>query len=97
MWKRHLLDDFGANLPTWGMCSTPLVVDDKLIVESSTRGMSMPELAAKMTEDYMGNLKAIPPGEAYPKAKTAALQGLAIDEQAAELHTSLGGLARLGV
>ncbi len=34
-------------------------VDDKLIVESSTRGVTMPELAAQMTEDYMGNLKAM--------------------------------------
>jgi cysteinyl-tRNA synthetase len=34
-------------------------VDDKLIVESKTRGVSMAELAAQMTEDYMSNLKAM--------------------------------------
>ncbi len=44
--------------------------------------------------NILGNIKAIPPGEAYPKAKTAALQGLAIDEQAAELHTSLAFIQR---
>ena len=34
-------------------------VDDKLIVESKTRGVSMAELAAQMTRDYMSNLKAM--------------------------------------
>ena len=42
----------------------------------------------------LGNLKALPPDEAYPKAKTAALQGLAIDDEHAELHTSLGFVQR---
>jgi len=32
VWKRHLADDFGAKVPTWGFCSTPLVVGDRLIV-----------------------------------------------------------------
>ena len=34
-------------------------VDDKLIVESTSRGVSMAELAAQMTKDYMSNLKAM--------------------------------------
>jgi len=34
-------------------------VDDKLIAESSRRGMSMAELAAEMTADYMGNIDAL--------------------------------------
>jgi serine/threonine protein kinase/tetratricopeptide (TPR) repeat protein len=42
----------------------------------------------------LGNVKAVPPGEAYPKAKTAALQGLAIDDTLAELHTSLAFIHR---
>ena len=32
VWERDLPREFGAKLPTWGMCSTPLVVDDMLIV-----------------------------------------------------------------
>jgi outer membrane protein assembly factor BamB/ABC-type phosphate/phosphonate transport system substrate-binding protein len=32
LWKRHLAREFKAALPTWGMCSPPLVVDDLLIV-----------------------------------------------------------------
>ena len=31
-WKKNLLDDFDADLPKWGMTATPLIVDDKLIV-----------------------------------------------------------------
>jgi outer membrane protein assembly factor BamB len=32
VWERDLPREFQAKLPTWGMCSTPLVVDDLLIV-----------------------------------------------------------------
>ena len=32
LWKRQLPREFNAKLPTWGMCSPPLVVDDLLIV-----------------------------------------------------------------
>ena len=32
IWKRQLLQEFKAELPTWGMCSPPLVVDDLLVV-----------------------------------------------------------------
>ncbi len=32
IWKRDLPGEFEAQLPTWGMCATPLVVDDMLIV-----------------------------------------------------------------
>jgi outer membrane protein assembly factor BamB len=41
VWRRHLVDDFGAKLPTWGTCSTPLVVDDKLIVNPGTEEASI--------------------------------------------------------
>ncbi len=34
-------------------------VDDKLIAESRVRGVSMPELAAEMTADYMRNIEAL--------------------------------------
>ena len=34
-------------------------VDDKLIGESNARNMSMPELAAEMTADYMNNIEAL--------------------------------------
>lgn len=32
IWQRQLPREFQAELPTWGMCSTPLIVDDLLIV-----------------------------------------------------------------
>jgi len=52
---------------------------------------------AGLADSYsvLGNVKALPPGEAYPKAKTAAEQGLAIDDSLAELHTSLGFIQRM--
>ncbi len=34
IWKRDLPGEFQAVLPTWGMCATPLVVDDMIIVNS---------------------------------------------------------------
>jgi TolB-like protein/Tfp pilus assembly protein PilF len=51
---------------------------------------------AGLADSYnmLGNVKAVPPGEAYPAAKTAAMQGLAIDECVAELHASLGFIQR---
>ena len=41
VWKRQLLEDFGAKLPTWGMCSTPLIVGDKLIVNPGAEDASV--------------------------------------------------------
>ncbi len=32
-WRKHLVDDFGGRLPTWGYCASPLLHDDRLIVE----------------------------------------------------------------
>jgi len=45
-------------------------VDDKLIAESSRRGISMPDLAAEMTADYMSNLSAmgVDSVDHFPKA-----------------------------
>ena len=37
VWRRHLIKDFGAELPTWGMCSTPLIVGEKLIVNPGAK------------------------------------------------------------
>ncbi|NOZ20434.1 MAG: PQQ-binding-like beta-propeller repeat protein [Planctomycetes bacterium] len=37
LWRKHLIKDFGAELPTWGMCSTPLIVGDKLIVNPGAK------------------------------------------------------------
>ena len=32
VWRRNIIKDFDAKLPTWGTCSTPLVVGDSLVV-----------------------------------------------------------------
>lgn len=38
VWKRHLRDDFGADdTLVWGVCSSPLIVDGRLIVNPGAR------------------------------------------------------------
>ncbi len=32
IWQKDLVADFGAPMPKWGYCASPLVVDDKLII-----------------------------------------------------------------
>lgn len=32
VWKCNILEKFKGELPTWGYCATPLIVDDKIIV-----------------------------------------------------------------
>jgi outer membrane protein assembly factor BamB len=44
IWERHLLSEFHAELPTWGMCSTPLIVDDLLIVNPGSTNASLAAL-----------------------------------------------------
>jgi len=50
IWKKHLIDDFGGKLPTWGMTATPLVVDDKLIVNPGAKEASLVALNRKTGE-----------------------------------------------
>jgi len=47
VWKRNVVKDFGAELVTWGMCATPLVVDDKLIVNPGAENASVVALDRK--------------------------------------------------
>ena len=32
LWRRNVVEDFGADPPEWGMCATPLLIGDRLIV-----------------------------------------------------------------
>lgn len=41
VWKRNLIRDFDAEPVTWGMCATPLVVDDKIIVNPGAKQASV--------------------------------------------------------
>ena len=35
LWKKDYLTDFGAEIPIWGFCGSPLLVDDKLIITAA--------------------------------------------------------------
>ncbi len=41
LWKQHLIKDYGAKCPKWGMTATPLIVDDKLIVNPGAEKASL--------------------------------------------------------
>ena len=41
LWKKQLVKDFGAKCPKWGMTATPLIVDDKLIVNPGAEKASL--------------------------------------------------------
>jgi outer membrane protein assembly factor BamB len=44
VWERHLPREFKAELPTWGMCSTPLILDDIVIVNPGGTNASLAAL-----------------------------------------------------
>ncbi len=47
VWKRHLAEDYGAEVPTWGYCASPLWVDGKLVVNPGGRETSLVALDAQ--------------------------------------------------
>jgi outer membrane protein assembly factor BamB len=46
-WSKHLVRDFAAHLPTWGYCSSPLVVDGKLIINPGSKQAAVVALDCK--------------------------------------------------
>lgn len=46
VWKKNLVRDYGAKLVTWGMCSSPLLVDGRLIVNPGAPKASIVALDA---------------------------------------------------
>ncbi len=41
VWSKHLATDFGMAMPEWGFASSPLVVDDLLILNAGTAGLAL--------------------------------------------------------
>src|SRR5687767_2861014 len=44
VWQRQIAREFSARLPTWGLCSPPLIVDDMLIVNPGGTNASIAAL-----------------------------------------------------
>jgi outer membrane protein assembly factor BamB len=63
LWKKNILKDFRAKLPTWGACATPLVVDDKLIVNPGAPDASLAALD-RHTGKVIWTVPGNPPGYA---------------------------------
>lgn len=68
VWKRHLPREFQAELPTWGMCATPLVVDDLLILNPGGAKASLVAL-----DCVTGRTRWTTPG--FPAAYSAFICG----------------------
>lgn len=47
VWRKNILEEFGAKLPKWGTCSTPLIVGEKLIVNPGAGDASIVALDAR--------------------------------------------------
>ena len=73
VWHRNILKDVNAELPTWGTCSTPLVVDDKLIVNPGAEDASLMALN-RHTGQTLWRAAGGPPG--YSSFILARLGGL---------------------
>jgi outer membrane protein assembly factor BamB len=58
VWRRNIVGEFNAKLPNWGMCSTPLIVDDLLIVNPGAPEASLVALGL-----YTGETIWQTPGE----------------------------------
>jgi len=61
VWRRNILKDFGAALPPWGTCSTPLVVGDCLIVNPGAADASLVALGL-YTGEIIWKTPGTPPG-----------------------------------
>ena len=68
IWKRQLPREFKAQLPTWGMCSTPLIVDDLVIVNPGGTNASLAAL-----DSITGRTRWTTPG--FPAAYSAFICG----------------------
>jgi len=61
VWRRNIIKDFGAELPAWGTCSTPLIVGDFLIVNPGAAEASLVALGLR-TGETIWKTPGAPPG-----------------------------------
>jgi hypothetical protein len=81
IWKRHLRDDFSANDElVWGACSSPLVVDGRLIVnpgapDASLVALDLSPLACltSIGDFFLSNCKALTTVRFSPQARITSV------------------------
>jgi len=86
VWKRNLAKYFRTQVPTWGYCSTPLLVDDRLIVNPGAKDASVAALDRRTGRQIWAT-----PGEppAYASFILAEIKGVRqiIGYEAASLNS----------
>lgn len=41
IWEKNLVEEFGIGLPTWGLASSPMLVDDMVVLNAGTHGLAL--------------------------------------------------------
>jgi outer membrane protein assembly factor BamB/ABC-type phosphate/phosphonate transport system substrate-binding protein len=85
-WQRNLLKDFGAPLPTWGICPTPLWVDGLLIVNPGA-----PKASLAALDPATGETRWTTPGVAAGYGSFIAAELGGRHQVVGHDKTSLGG------
>ncbi len=74
-WSRNMITDFDGNMPTWGYSGSPVIQDNRLLVESGSS--AMPSLLALHPEDGRLLWKTRPGKTGYSTPTVARIQGTA--------------------
>jgi len=73
IWKFNILKRWGGKLPTWGFCGTPLLVDGRLIIQTTAPGANLVAIDAGTAEEIWRTATA---GIAYGNLIVAVFGGL---------------------
>lgn len=72
VWQRHLIDDFGGNMPQWGYASSPLVHDDLVIIAPGNENGALLVALDKLSGTEVWRAGADKPGYGTPRVMDLA-------------------------